>query len=254
MSVFFSPVVLPNIDSSMASVRPLADSELDQTASGRWSPFRNKDHAQVSDDEDADPSTAGGQRAGAAFEDDDDNGPLIDDDDMLTPASHQYGEGDEDDEDDDDDGDEDGEDEALLAREGSGAAALSKKGCFKIMHKPYVVLFMTCILALCNYYDRGAFSGLVGSIQDEFSLDDTEIGLISAAFTVGYAFSSPVMAQTARYVPSGMLLMAGMIVWVVAAGACAFATDFWYLMVMASHSVVCVTQTDRRRSQGVSPG
>ena len=137
---------------------------------------------------------------------------------------------------------------------------------FRLLKRPGVLLVFLCLLALVNYYDRGAFVGILPILQAAFGMDDASAGLIGGAFismslppvfpyapaaltsrphpapvsdpvadAVGYSLVSPVMAQASRYVPSGPLLMVGMVAWVIATGLCTFASGFWYLAVRSHY-------------------
>ena len=155
---------------------------------------------------------------------------------------------------------------------GQAAAPPAPRGLnarmFWLLSRPPVLLVYLCLLALLNYYDRGAFVGILPILQAEFNLDNASAGIIGGAFigagglpwpptpaantrltascppdaapfpppwsaTVGYSLVSPFMAQASRYVASGPLLMVGMVAWVIATGLCTFANGFWYLVVRA---------------------
>jgi len=94
------------------------------------------------------------------------------------------------------------------------------------------LLFFLTLLSLVNYFDRGAFVGVLPEIQRELDISDANAGIIGGAFVVGYALVSPFVAQLGRHVPSGILLMFGMICWVVSTCLITFSQGFWYLIVL----------------------
>jgi len=102
----------------------------------------------------------------------------------------------------------------------------------RVLHKPLFLLFFLSFLSLLNYYDRGAFVGVLPIISDEFNMTQSQTGIIGGAFIVGYSLVSPLVAQMSRYVPSGPLLMTGMLMWVVSTCLCSFASGFWFLVVV----------------------
>jgi hypothetical protein len=53
---------------------------------------------------------------------------------------------------------------------------------FRTLRRPGVLLVFLCLTALVNYYDRGAFVGILPILQREFSMDDKSAGLIGGAF------------------------------------------------------------------------
>ncbi|KCV68784.1 hypothetical protein H696_04203 [Fonticula alba] len=121
----------------------------------------------------------------------------------------------------------------------------------RFFHRPRVLLAFLCFLSLMNYYDRGAFIGVMPLLTEEFGFSDSEAGLIGGSFIVGYALVSPVAAQLSRYVRSGPLLMVGMLAWCIATGMCFFANGFWFLMIAPQPRGL---GQDRTRAPIVRPG
>jgi len=53
---------------------------------------------------------------------------------------------------------------------------------FWLFSRPPVLLVYLCLLALLNYYDRGAFVGILPILQAEFNMDNASAGIIGGAF------------------------------------------------------------------------
>jgi len=52
----------------------------------------------------------------------------------------------------------------------------------RIFGHPVLLLVFLSLLALMNYYDRGAFTGIIPVIGDEFNMTDSQKGIIGGAF------------------------------------------------------------------------
>lgn len=51
----------------------------------------------------------------------------------------------------------------------------------------YVILGLAFLITLVNYMDRASISYAIGPIKQEFGLDDSQFGIVLAAFGIGYA-------------------------------------------------------------------
>jgi MFS family permease len=77
-----------------------------------------------------------------------------------------------------------------------------------------LILFFLSFVATLNYYDRGAFAGLIPIIKDEvFDNNEFYTGISGSIFILGYSLSSPIIAYFSRYTDTGKILMISILLW-----------------------------------------
>src|SRR5579864_2065742 len=77
----------------------------------------------------------------------------------------------------------------------------------------YWSLFVLVAMNILNFYDRQVAGAVVEPIRKEFSLSDTQLGLINTAFTVLYGFVGLPLGLLADKVSRKRLLASGIVVW-----------------------------------------
>lgn len=85
---------------------------------------------------------------------------------------------------------------------------------------------------MLNFYDRTIPAIVVEPLKLEFALDDSQIGVISAAFTVVYAAFGIPLGRLADHASRRMILFAGLGVWSILTAATGVAGGFVALVVV----------------------
>lgn len=80
-----------------------------------------------------------------------------------------------------------------------------------------------------NFFDRQIFSAVVEPVRREWSLSDTEIGLLATSFTLLYAIVGIPLGRLADLWNRKLLLSAGLALWSALTAASGFASGFWSL-------------------------
>lgn len=93
------------------------------------------------------------------------------------------------------------------------------------------VLGLLALANLLNFYDRTLPAIVVEPIKDEFGLTDTQIGVLSAAFTVVYAVAGIALGRMADRLPRRRIMGWGLIVWSVLTAAGGGAWTFAAMLV-----------------------
>lgn len=97
--------------------------------------------------------------------------------------------------------------------------------------KIYLLLLLSLLTAL-NYYDRYVISILVEDIKHEFTLSDSQIGILSGlAFAVIYSVAAVPIARFADGGRHARVLGLSALVWSLMTGACGMATGFWTFLL-----------------------
>ena len=91
-----------------------------------------------------------------------------------------------------------------------------------------VVLFLINIL---NFYDRNVAGALAEPMKKEFSLSDSQIGLLGSVFIWIYAIVGVPLGLMADRMKRKTLLVGGVIVWSVLTAMNAFAQNFTHLLI-----------------------
>lgn len=93
----------------------------------------------------------------------------------------------------------------------------------------YVILALAFGITLVNYMDRSAISYAIGPIEKEFGLNDTDFGLIEAAFGIGYAVMTLVGGIMVDRWGARRVWPAAAISWSCCTAAMGFASGFPFL-------------------------
>ncbi|MBX3290841.1 MAG: MFS transporter [Acidobacteria bacterium] len=92
-----------------------------------------------------------------------------------------------------------------------------------------VVLFL---INMVNFFDRLIIGAVGEPIRREFELSDASLGLLSAAFTLLYAFVGIPFGRLADRIPRKNILAAGVFVWSLLTFASGFARNFWQIFLL----------------------
>jgi MFS family permease len=68
-------------------------------------------------------------------------------------------------------------------------------------------------LNLCNYLDRYILPAVLGPIEKDLQLNDSEFGTIATIFMVGYFLTAPVFGYLGDHLPRRWLIALGVVVW-----------------------------------------
>lgn len=90
----------------------------------------------------------------------------------------------------------------------------------------YIVV--VCMVAyVLSFIDRQILSLLIGPIQDDFQINDTEFGLLSGlAFSIFYSIAGIPIASLSDRTSRPMVIASGIAIWSLATSACGFAGGF----------------------------
>lgn len=94
-----------------------------------------------------------------------------------------------------------------------------------------VVLALLTALNFLNYIDRAVIAAVLKPMKAELGLSNTEAGLLSSAFLLGYFLTSPLFGARADKGARIGLITGGVVVWSAASFASGLATNFWQLAV-----------------------
>ncbi len=92
-------------------------------------------------------------------------------------------------------------------------------------------LFVLFLVNFLNYFDRIVPAVVLEPIRHEFGLDDTQLGLMTTAFTVVYAVLAIPMGQLVDSLSRKKILAVGVGVWSLFTGASGLAAGFGSFMV-----------------------
>src|SRR5215475_2602844 len=90
---------------------------------------------------------------------------------------------------------------------------------------PLAVLVAINIL---NFYDRQVAGAVVEPVRKEFSLSDTQIGLLNTAFTVLYGIVGVPLGRLADRVSRKKLLALGVTVWAMFTASSRWIQSYWF--------------------------
>ncbi|HVK82384.1 MAG TPA: MFS transporter [Verrucomicrobiae bacterium] len=89
------------------------------------------------------------------------------------------------------------------------------------------MIFVFFVVAVLSYSDRLVLSLLVDPIRADLGLSDTEIGIVGGlAFAAVYSVAGLPFGRLADIFPRRMVIIAGVIIWSLCTGACAYAQNF----------------------------
>ncbi len=92
-------------------------------------------------------------------------------------------------------------------------------------------LLMVSAVNLLNYFDRSIFNLLLEPIRKEFSLSNTELGLLAGAFALLFATMSLPLAWASDRLRRLTVLGISLALWSVATAACGGARGFVQLFI-----------------------
>ena len=96
----------------------------------------------------------------------------------------------------------------------------------------WYVAFVLCACSIVAFIDRQIINLLVEDIKADLQISDTRISLLQGlAFALFYAVAAVPLGRLADTGSRRRLVMAGILVWTVAAAACGLARSFWQLFV-----------------------
>jgi len=99
------------------------------------------------------------------------------------------------------------------------------------LNSPRTVLGLLTALNFLNYIDRNVLFGVQPLIQREFHRSDAEMGFLTTAFFIVYAFlAGPVVGPIADRFPRKLIVIAGAIIWSAATLLTAVTYDFSTLL------------------------
>jgi len=96
----------------------------------------------------------------------------------------------------------------------------------------WYVTFVLCACSIVAFVDRQIINLLVEDIKADLRISDTQISLLQGlAFALFYAIAAVPLGRLADTGSRRRVIMAGILVWTVAAAACGLAKSFWQLFV-----------------------
>jgi predicted MFS family arabinose efflux permease len=100
------------------------------------------------------------------------------------------------------------------------------------MTKPTLALTLLTLVSFANYVDRMVLSALAQPIKLEFSLSDTQLGLLTGfAFVLLYSLTGVPMARLADRSNRARVLAAALTLWSLATAACGLARSYGGLLL-----------------------
>ena len=94
------------------------------------------------------------------------------------------------------------------------------------------LLILLSLANVLNFYDRTIPAILVDDIKDEFGLNDTQIGILSAAFILVYAVAGIALGRMADHRSRTRIMGIGLLVWSVLTAASGGAWSFVALVIV----------------------
>ena len=106
-----------------------------------------------------------------------------------------------------------------------------KPGCFRL--HPVAGLIYFSVLIFIVYADRGVTAALVSTFQksEVFGLSDSEAGALGSIFMLGFMLASSAFGYFVQIYHPFSLISGGMLFWCVAVLLCAFAQNYWMLLL-----------------------
>lgn len=95
----------------------------------------------------------------------------------------------------------------------------------------YWSLFVLVAINVLNFYDRQVAGAVIEPVRKEFSLSDTQLGLINTAFTILYGFVGLPLGLLADRVSRKKLLAAGVVVWAALTASARWVYSYSFLVV-----------------------
>lgn len=95
----------------------------------------------------------------------------------------------------------------------------------------YWSLFVLVAINVLNFYDRQVAGAVIEPVRKEFSLSDTQLGLINTAFTILYGFVGLPLGLLADRVSRKKLLAAGVVVWAALTASARWVYTYSFLVV-----------------------
>jgi predicted MFS family arabinose efflux permease len=100
------------------------------------------------------------------------------------------------------------------------------------VRKSTLAVVLLTMVSFTNYVDRMVLSALAQPIKTEFSLSDSQVGLLTGfAFVLLYSFTSVPMARFADRSNRALVLSAALTLWSLATAACGLVKSFGGLLV-----------------------
>ena len=116
----------------------------------------------------------------------------------------------------------------------SPASAMSSQGCAPgaTTATAWTTLAILSGLNMLNYLDRYVMSAVLTPMQKDLRLDDADAGWAASAFMLGYFLTAPVFGYLGDRYPRKFLMLAGVVVWSLAAAASGLAQNFALLFAI----------------------
>lgn len=95
----------------------------------------------------------------------------------------------------------------------------------------YWSLFVLVAINVLNFYDRQVAGAVIEPVRKEFSLSDTQLGMINTAFTFLYGFVGVPLGLLADRVSRKKLLAAGVVVWAALTASARWVYSYSFLVV-----------------------
>ena len=106
-----------------------------------------------------------------------------------------------------------------------------RPGCFRL--HPVAGLIYFSVLIFIVYADRGVTAALVSTFQksEVFGLSDSEAGALGSIFMLGFMLASSAFGYFVQIYHPFSLISGGMLFWCAAVLLCAFAQNYWMLLL-----------------------
>lgn len=95
---------------------------------------------------------------------------------------------------------------------------------------PMLLLAILTGINFLNYFDRFILSSVLESVRTDFSLSDTDAGILATAFILGYFVTSPIFGYFGDRGSRRFLICAGVFVWSLGTVCSAFAPSYGWLI------------------------
>lgn len=97
---------------------------------------------------------------------------------------------------------------------------------------PWVVVGLLWMCGFLNYADRQALSAVLPQVRAEFRLTDRNLGMLSAAFSLLYALTSPLTGHAVDRLSRRVLIPAGLAFWSLICAGTGLARSFFQLVIL----------------------